>query len=170
MFASPLWAAPPDLVSADWSPKQAQTLNALPKSTVWNFVSGPFRGNRYGQVCGFRFADLRHSGSLSLIVVIDTGATAGCAGVQIFDKTRSGFEPCVREDSGCKDRTVPRHPFRHDDEQGGQGLGKRESRQAHPRRRRLLLRRKPGSEGRSQEAGRRFRPGSGESCKGESLK
>jgi hypothetical protein len=55
-------------------------------------VSDPFRGNPYGQVCDFRFANLHHSGSLSLIVVIDTGATAGCAGVQIFDKTKSGFE------------------------------------------------------------------------------
>jgi hypothetical protein len=80
-----------DLVSANWSAKQAQTLNALPKSAVWNFVSGPFRGG-FGHVCDFRFADLRHSGSLSLIVVIDTGTTAGCDGVQIFDKTESGFE------------------------------------------------------------------------------
>jgi hypothetical protein len=80
-----------DIVSADWSPKQAQSLNALPKSAVWNFVSGPFRGS-LGHVCDYRFADLRHSGNLSLIVVIDTGATAGCEGAEIFDKTASGFE------------------------------------------------------------------------------
>lgn len=81
-----------DLVSADWSPKQAQTLNALPKSAIWNFASGPFRENPYGEVCDFRFADLRHSGNLSLIVVIDTGATAGCSGTEIFDKSASGFD------------------------------------------------------------------------------
>ncbi len=94
-FSSSVWAQSAtvnfNLVSADWSSKQAQSLNSLPKPAIWNFASGAFRDNR-GQVCDFRFADLRHSGNLSLVVVMDYGATAGCSGTQIFDKTASGFE------------------------------------------------------------------------------
>lgn len=82
-----------DLVSADWSPKQAQTLNTLPERTVWDFVGGAFRGGS-GRVCDFRFADLRRSSTLSLVTVVDLGGTGGCAWTEIFDKTdnvASGF-------------------------------------------------------------------------------
>lgn len=86
-------AAKPNLATADWSVKSAHNLasNSPPADAVWAFVSGPFR-NGFGHVCDFRFADLRHSGNLSLVVVIDVGATAGCEGTEIFDKTSSGFE------------------------------------------------------------------------------
>ena len=33
-------AAPPDLGSADWSVKQAQSLNAQPKDAIWKFMGG----------------------------------------------------------------------------------------------------------------------------------
>jgi hypothetical protein len=84
-------AAKPDLVSADWSVKSPHSLASNPPSAdvVWAFVNYL---HDVGHLCDFRFADLRHSGNLSLVVVIDTGATGGCAGTQIFDKTASGFE------------------------------------------------------------------------------
>jgi hypothetical protein len=80
-----------DLVSADWSVKNPHSLVSNPPAAdiVWAFVNYL---HDVGHLCDFRFADLRHSGNLSLVVVIDTGATAGCAGTQIFDKTASGFE------------------------------------------------------------------------------
>ena len=43
-------------------------------------------------MCDFRFADLRHSGNLSLIVSNDGGGTADCNYTTIFDKTPAGFE------------------------------------------------------------------------------
>jgi hypothetical protein len=49
-------------------------------------------GTAYTRVCNYRFADLRHSGNLSLIVSIDAGGTSGCNSSDIFDKTSSGFE------------------------------------------------------------------------------
>lgn len=83
-----------DLVSADWSAKQAKTLNALPKSAIWNFVSGPFRDDSPAHVCDFRFADLRHLGTLSLVAVIDVSGRGFCSSMEIFDRTdkaASGF-------------------------------------------------------------------------------
>lgn len=43
-------------------------------------------------MCEFRFADLRRSGNLSLVVSIDGGGTGGCNSTSIFDKTATGFE------------------------------------------------------------------------------
>jgi hypothetical protein len=84
-------AAKLDLVSADWSVKSPHSLASSPPTAdaVWALVN---YHHDIGHVCDFRFADLRHSGNLSLVVVIDAGATAGCTGTQIFDKTASGFE------------------------------------------------------------------------------
>jgi len=49
-------------------------------------------GGFIGHVCDFRFADLRHSGNLSLIVSNDGCGTADCNYTTIFDKTPTGFE------------------------------------------------------------------------------
>lgn len=82
-----------NLATANWSVNSAHSLAASPpsKSAVWAFVRGPFAGGA-DQVCDFRFANLRNSGTLSLVAVIDISSTAGCVGTQIFDKTASGFE------------------------------------------------------------------------------
>ncbi len=45
-----------------------------------------------GHVCDFRFADLRHSGNLSLVVSDDGGGTEDCNYTSIIDKTASRFE------------------------------------------------------------------------------
>jgi hypothetical protein len=44
-----------------------------------------------GKLCTFRFADLRHSGQLSLVVSYDGGGTADCNYVKIFDKGPVGI-------------------------------------------------------------------------------
>lgn len=84
---------PPALASYDWSPISAHSLAAKPppKSLVQSFVNGAW-GNAFTRVCSYRFADLRHSGNLSLIVSIDSGGTGGCNSSDIFDKTATGFE------------------------------------------------------------------------------
>jgi hypothetical protein len=86
-------APKPDLASSDWTVKSAHSLASNPPAAniVQAFVNSAF-GNDFGQLCQFRFADLRHSGNLSLVVVIDSGGTGGCKGIDVFDKTASGFE------------------------------------------------------------------------------
>lgn len=86
-------AARPALASCDWSVKSPHNLAANPPTTelVQKFVNAAFRED-YTRVCAFRFADLRHSGNLSLVVDIDGGGTGGCNITDIFDKTPSGFE------------------------------------------------------------------------------
>jgi len=89
-------ATPLDLRSADWSLKQAKSLNAEPKDTVWKFVNDMWGnsdlGPGFGKLCDFHFADLRHSGQLSLVVSSDAGGLAECNNVDIFDRTRAGIE------------------------------------------------------------------------------
>jgi uncharacterized repeat protein (TIGR01451 family) len=83
------------LASADWSLKQARTLNAVPRSVVWKFMNGGNSDNGSpgsGKVCEYRFADLRHSGTLSLVVSYDNGGTADCNNVEVIDKVPAGFE------------------------------------------------------------------------------
>ncbi len=45
-----------------------------------------------GYVCSFRFVDLRHNGSLSLVAGIGVPERPSCRDVFIIDKTTSGFE------------------------------------------------------------------------------
>ena len=84
---------PPALASYDWSAKSVPNLASNPPSAdlVGAFVNGA-AGNELGHVCNFRFADLRQTGNLSLIVTIDAGGRAGCNATYIFDKRGSGFE------------------------------------------------------------------------------
>jgi hypothetical protein len=100
VFASFAFAQTPttplDLRSADWSLKQAKSLNAEPKDTVWKFVNEMW-GNSdlvpgFGKLCDFHFADLRHSGQLALVVPSDAGGLAECNNVNIFDQTRAGIK------------------------------------------------------------------------------
>ncbi len=91
-FARAQTAAPhPNLETADWSIKQAQSLNAEPKKAVWEFIDN-LLGLGLGKLCSFEFADLRHSGELSLVVSYDTGGTMDCNDVEVFDRTAAGIE------------------------------------------------------------------------------
>jgi hypothetical protein len=92
-FAFAQTAAPhPDLDTADWSVKQAQSLNAEPKDLVWKFMGHDDSSPGNGKLCSFQFADLRHSGELSLAVTYDNGGTGDCNDFDIFDKTPAGIE------------------------------------------------------------------------------
>src|SRR5271156_6149132 len=73
---------PGNLASADWSLDSARNLasNPPPLATVQAFEHAAFgAANEPGgdKVCEFRFADLRHTGNLSLIVTVDGGGTGG---------------------------------------------------------------------------------------------
>jgi hypothetical protein len=86
---------PPALVSADWSVNVAHNLASNPPSldAVEDFTGraiGESEDNPPVHVCEFRFADLRSSGNLSLIVSVDPGR--GCTELYIFDKAPTGFE------------------------------------------------------------------------------
>jgi hypothetical protein len=91
-FAFAQTAAPhPDLEAADWSVKQAQSLNAEPEKAVWELINN-LLGVDLGKLCSFQFADLRHSGELSLAVTYDNGGNADCIDFDVIDKTPAGFE------------------------------------------------------------------------------
>jgi hypothetical protein len=88
----------PDLATADWSVKQAKILNAESNDAVWKFMlkmagtADLADSDNPGKLCTFRFADLRHSGALSLVVSYDGGGTADCNDIEIFDKSPTGIE------------------------------------------------------------------------------
>lgn len=86
-------ANPPALATDDWSVNSRHNLAMNPPSSdrVCGFMDTAY-GGFIGHVCDFRFADLRHSGNLSLIVSNDGGGTADCNYTTIFDKTPTGFE------------------------------------------------------------------------------
>jgi hypothetical protein len=92
-FAGAQTAAPhPDLETADWSIKQARSLNAEPKDVVWKLMGHDDSDPGNGKLCSFQFADLRHSGQLSLAVTYDNGGTGDCNDFDVFDKTAAGIE------------------------------------------------------------------------------
>jgi hypothetical protein len=93
-FASAQAPTPPsNLATADWSVKQAKILNAEPNETVWKFMNSDGSNDvGLGELCEFHFADLHHSGELSLVISYDYGGTMGCNYVAIFEKTRAGIE------------------------------------------------------------------------------
>ncbi len=98
VFASSLWAAQPDLASADWSVNAAHNLASNPPSldAVQNFYDRTFGHDCFNcvNVCEFRFADLRNSGNLSLIITVNPKGRQlpECNELYIFDKTPTGFE------------------------------------------------------------------------------
>lgn len=86
----------PDLATADWSVNAPHSLAKDPPSNeaVWNFITH-FWGKSWGGVgnlCSFGFANLRHSGELSLVAVYDAGGNAGCNDLSVFDKGPAGVE------------------------------------------------------------------------------
>jgi hypothetical protein len=85
------------LASAGWSVKTAHNFasNPPPLDAVQAFERRAFGADpdlNAEKVCAFRFADLRHSENLSLVVSVDGGGTGGCNITYIFDKTATGFE------------------------------------------------------------------------------
>lgn len=95
VFAQAGIANPPPLATDDWSVNSPHSLALNPPSPdrVCGFMDTAY-GGFIGHICDFRFADLRHSGNLSLIVSNDGGGTADCNYTTIFDKTPAGFEMC----------------------------------------------------------------------------
>jgi|SRR5208337_1485919 len=96
-FAASVWAAQPELAAADWSVNGARNLASNPPSldAVQNFYDRAFGAEESGvKVCEFRFADLRNSGNLSLIITANPEGRQWpeCNELDIFDKTPTGFE------------------------------------------------------------------------------
>ncbi len=102
LLASPVLAraaSPADqLASYDWSATKASNLvtNPPPKDLVAAFIATPFLGGvppySRDDLCSFRFADLRHSGNLSLVIDADSSGRKFCGSVYIIDKTPSELE------------------------------------------------------------------------------
>jgi len=94
-FASSVWAAQPDLATADWSVKSPHSLAANPPSNgavlaLLNKVETlPGVDAIYFGICSARFADLRHSVNLSLVISASDGRRCY---LSIIDKTSSSFE------------------------------------------------------------------------------
>ena len=95
--AQPRAAKPPAVASADWSVNGARNLASSPPSldAVQDFYDRAFGIEEpFVKVCEFRFADLRNSGNLSLIVTVNPEGrqTPECNQLFIFDRTPKGFE------------------------------------------------------------------------------
>jgi hypothetical protein len=92
-FVSPLWAAQPDLATADWSVSSPHSLATNPPvdDAILAFLHKLTRDGEINDLgmCSSRFADLRHSGNLSLVASTSDGRF--CYPL-IVDKTPSGFE------------------------------------------------------------------------------
>ena len=85
-------AGPTDLASMDWSVKAAPNLtaNSPPADVIKAFMSRLDGVSGYPpSICYARFADLEHSGSLSLVV--SEGDGRACH-LFVIDKTAKGFE------------------------------------------------------------------------------
>jgi hypothetical protein len=91
LFASSALAAPPDLASMDWSVKAPHNLGANPPA---DDVIKTFMGKLDGAagdpqgICYAHFADLHHSGRLSLVV---SEADGEACHLSVVDKTARGF-------------------------------------------------------------------------------
>lgn len=84
-----------DLTKADWSVNAPHNLadNPPSKDAVWSFIGRvPGRFSDGGKLCDFRFVDLRHRGTLSLVVSDDAGGISDCSEVEVFDKGAGGIE------------------------------------------------------------------------------
>lgn len=91
LLASSPSAAPLDLATADWSVNSPHGLASDPPSdasilSLRNRLEGV---DAYSGICSSRFADLRHSGNLSLVVSATDGRHCFPA---IIDETLAGFE------------------------------------------------------------------------------
>jgi hypothetical protein len=85
-----------DLSKADWSVNAPHDLAHSPPSegAVRSFLR--YMANSVGgitnQVCDVQFADLKHNGTLSLVLGDDGGGTADCNYSEIFDKNDGRFD------------------------------------------------------------------------------
>jgi hypothetical protein len=88
----------PDLASRDWSASVTHNLASNPPTAaslqafVYTVEGSGVIDPSAGKVCDFTFADLRHSGSLSLVVSMQGGGNGDCNITDIIDKTPAGFE------------------------------------------------------------------------------
>lgn len=91
VLSSSTWAAQQDLAANDWSVNSQQSLaQRRPSDQVVLALVEKATGEKYQRLCApFEFANLRDSGSLSLVVSTQTGRLCN---VHIIDKTPSGFE------------------------------------------------------------------------------
>ncbi|MFZ0889333.1 MAG: HEAT repeat domain-containing protein [Candidatus Binataceae bacterium] len=94
VFASSPWAAQQDLAAADWSVKSPYSLATNPPSddamlALLNKLTPYGELHQKDTICSSRFADLRRSGNLSLVVSVGDGRFCYPS---IIDKTASGFE------------------------------------------------------------------------------
>src|SRR5271155_1225966 len=85
------------LASYDWSAKAAPNLstNPPPKEVVAAFIErGAYLepADPPEELCAFAFADLRHTGNLSLVASVDNSGRMLCGTVLIVDKDSSQFE------------------------------------------------------------------------------
>jgi len=97
LVASPIVAragSDEDLTKADWSVNAPHDLahNPPSKDAVSRLIGLSPDNPSMGKVCDFHFADLRHQGTLSLVVSDDGGGKADCNDVDIFDKVPHGLE------------------------------------------------------------------------------
>jgi hypothetical protein len=93
-----LWADTlPSLSSCDWAvtaspnlaihPPPADTVRKFMELLEFNALS-----NSETRVCSFRFANLRHSKNLTLLVTLYDGGRGGCGSLYIIDRTAAGFQ------------------------------------------------------------------------------
>ena len=85
------------LASYDWSVKATPNLTTKPppKEVVAAFIErGAYLepADAPEKLCAFAFADLRHTGNLSLVASVDTSGRMLCNAVLIIDKDSSRFE------------------------------------------------------------------------------
>jgi len=85
-----------DLTKADWSVNALHDLAHNPPSeeAVRSFLRNVPNsvGGITNQVCDIQFADLKHNGTLSLVLGDDGGGTADCNYSEIFDKSGGRIE------------------------------------------------------------------------------
>jgi hypothetical protein len=79
---------------------QAKKLNSMSKGVIRDSMN-PLWANTASKLCAFRFADLRSSGTLSLVLSSDGGGTADCNNVEIIDKDPTGIEYYDIDGSGA---------------------------------------------------------------------
>jgi hypothetical protein len=91
VLASSVCAKQPDLAAADWSVKSHDNLATNPprNDALIALVKGLTSEAGELRVCSSQFADLRHSGTLSLVIATSDGRFCS---LSIIDKTASGFE------------------------------------------------------------------------------
>ncbi len=98
IYALPLLAqstptpTPASLSSYNWSVSAAPNLaaNPPPIGAVTAAVNNLENGGGFDSVCSFGFADLRHTGNLSLVASV--GGPGTCGSFTILDRTSSGFQ------------------------------------------------------------------------------